>query len=72
MVASVSLLKPHVSNNLDLLQFVYKQGRGTEDAVNSLMQLILKGLGLGNHRAYAGLYFLSILALLLIQINLTC
>ncbi len=71
MVASVSLLKPHVSNNLDLLQFVYKQGRG-EDAVNSLMQLILKGLGLGNHRAYAGLYFLSILALLLIQINLTC
>jgi len=33
-----------IANNLDPLHFAYRQGRGTEDAINSIIHLILKHL----------------------------
>jgi len=53
----VSMLKAEVANNLDPLQFAYRQGRGTEDAIISIMHLILKHLE--NNKAYARLLFID-------------
>lgn len=47
----VSMLKSDAANNLDPLQFAYRQGRETEDAFNSIIHLILKR----KHKAYASL-----------------
>ena len=53
----VSMLKAEIATNLDPLQFAYRQGRGTEDAISSIMHLILKHLE--NHKAYARLLFID-------------
>ncbi len=53
----VSMLKAEVASNLDPLQSAYRQGRGTEDAINSFMHLILKDLE--DPKAYARLLFID-------------
>lgn len=53
----VSMLKAGVADKLDPLQFAYRQGRGTEDAINSIMHLILKHLE--SPKAYARLLFID-------------
>lgn len=38
------MLRENVSNQLDPLRFAYSKGRGTGDAINSLMHLVLNHL----------------------------
>lgn len=54
----VSSLKKEVDSLLDPFQFAYKQGRGTDDAINSVTHLVTKHLE--DPKAYG--YCLSILA----------
>lgn len=56
------MLKVGVADKLDPLQFAYRQGggtedRGTEDAIDSIMHLILKHLE--SPKAYARLLFID-------------
>ncbi|KAF7645306.1 hypothetical protein LDENG_00206710 [Lucifuga dentata] len=52
----VAMLKEDV-NSLDPLQFAYRQGRGTDDAINSIVHLVLKHLE--DPRAYARMLFID-------------
>lgn len=53
----VSVLKSEVNPELDPLQFAYRQGRSTDDAINSITHLTLKHLE--NPKAYARLLFID-------------
>ena len=53
----VNLLKAEVSVDIDPLQFAYRQGRGTEDAVTSVTHLISKHLE--DTKAYARVLFID-------------
>ncbi len=53
----VSQLKLEVCPQLDPYQFAYKRHRGTDDAINSLVHLVIKHLE--NPRAYAKLLFVD-------------
>lgn len=53
----VPMIKAEVANNLDPLQFACRQRTGTEDAINSIVHLILKHLE--DHKAYARLLFID-------------
>ncbi len=53
----VSLLKTEVKSVLDPLQFAYRQGRGTVDAINNITYAIVKHLE--NPKAYARLLFVD-------------
>lgn len=53
----VSLLKTEVKPVLDPLQFAYRQGRGTVDAINNITYAIVKHLE--NPKAYARLLFVD-------------
>lgn len=48
------MLKADVANNLDPLQFAYRQGRGTEDAINSIIHKQKR-----KHKAYASLLLID-------------
>ena len=51
------ILRLDVQDYLDPFQFAYRQGRGTDDAVNTVVHLILKHLDKPN--AYARLRFID-------------
>lgn len=51
------MLKADVKSKLDPLQFAYRQGRSTDDAITAIMHLVLKHLE--DSRAYARLLFID-------------
>lgn len=51
------MLKAEVNSELDPLQFAYRQGRSTDDAINSITHLTLKHLE--DPKAYARLLFID-------------
>lgn len=53
----VSILKSEVNPELDPLQFAYRQGRSTDDAINSITHLTLKHLE--DPKAYARILFID-------------
>ena len=53
----VPLLKKEVDVHLDPFQFAYKQGRGTDDALNRITHLVTKHLE--DPKAYVRLLFVD-------------
>lgn len=53
----VSVLKSEVNSELDPCQFAYRQGRGTDDAINSITHLAIKHLE--DPKAYTRLLFVD-------------